>query len=77
MVRVNDQEGTCQLSKKKLDGMKVWDEMATYCEEKTVIEGPLTEENEGGLGGQGRIGETRKLRKDKNGRVDGIVEKAK
>ena len=27
VVRVNDQEGTCQLSKKKLDGMKVWDEI--------------------------------------------------
>ncbi|MBQ7344714.1 MAG: 4-hydroxy-3-methylbut-2-enyl diphosphate reductase, partial [Oscillospiraceae bacterium] len=27
VVRVNDQEGTVQLSKKKLDGMKVWDEM--------------------------------------------------
>ena len=49
VVRVNDQEGTCQLSKKKLDGMKVWDEMATYCEEKTVIEGTITEENKGGL----------------------------
>ena len=29
VVRVNDQEGTVQLSKKKLDGMKVWDEMGT------------------------------------------------
>ena len=28
VVRVNDQEGTVQLSKKKLDGMKIWDEMA-------------------------------------------------
>ncbi|MBR4862950.1 MAG: 4-hydroxy-3-methylbut-2-enyl diphosphate reductase, partial [Oscillospiraceae bacterium] len=34
VVRVNDQEGTCQLSKKKLDGMKVWDDIATWCEEK-------------------------------------------
>ena len=49
VVRVNDQEGTCQLSKKKLDGMKVWDEMATWCEEKTTIEGTITEENKGGL----------------------------
>ncbi len=49
VVRVNDQEGTCQLSKKKLDGMKVWDEMATWCEEKTVVEGTITEENKGGL----------------------------
>ena len=49
VVRVNDQEGTCQLSKKKLDGMKVWDEMATWCEEKATIEGTITEENKGGL----------------------------
>jgi len=49
VVRVNDQEGTVQLSKKKLDGMKVWDEMAAYAEEKTTIEGTITEENKGGL----------------------------
>ena len=49
VVRVNDQEGTVQLSKKKLDGMKVWDEMGTYVEEKTTVEGVITEENKGGL----------------------------
>ena len=49
VVRVNDQEGTCQLSKKKLDGMKVWEELATWCEEKAVIEGTITEENKGGV----------------------------
>jgi len=49
VVRVNDQEGTVQLSKKKLDGLKVWDDMATYVEEKTTIEGVITEENKGGL----------------------------
>ena len=49
VVRVNDQEGTCQLSKKKLDGIKVWDDLATWCEEKTVVEGVITEENKGGL----------------------------
>ena len=49
VVRVNDQEGTVQLSKKKLDGMKIWDEMATFVEEKTTIEGVITEENKGGL----------------------------
>ncbi len=49
VVRVNDQEGTCQLSRKKLEGMKVWDDMATYAEEKTTIEGTITEENKGGL----------------------------
>ena len=49
VVRVNDQEGTVQLSKKKLDGMKVWDEMGSYAEEKTTVEGTITEENKGGL----------------------------
>ena len=49
VVRVNDQEGTCQLSKKKLDGMKIWDDMATWCEEKATVEGVISEENKGGL----------------------------
>ena len=49
VVRVNDQEGTVQLSKKKLDGMKVWDDMAAYAENKTTVEGTITEENKGGL----------------------------
>ncbi len=49
VVRVNDQDGVCQLSKKKLDGLKIWDDMATYAEEKTTIEGTITEENKGGL----------------------------
>ena len=49
VVRVNDQEGTCQLSKKKLDGMKIWDDMAACAEEKTTVEGVITEENKGGL----------------------------
>ena len=49
VVRVNDQEGTVQLSKKKLDGLKIWDDMAAYAEEKTVVEGVITEENKGGL----------------------------
>ncbi len=49
VVRVNDQEGTVQLSKKKLDGMKVWDEMGTYVDEKITVEGTITEENKGGL----------------------------
>ena len=49
VVRVNDQEGTVQLSKKKLDGMKVWDDMAAWAEDKTTVEGTVTEENKGGL----------------------------
>ena len=49
VVRVNDQEGVCQVSRKKLEGMKVWDDMATWCEEKATVEGTITEENKGGL----------------------------
>ena len=49
VVRVNDQEGTVQLSKKKLDGMKIWDDMAAWVEDKTTVEGVITEENKGGL----------------------------
>ena len=49
VVRVNDQEGTCQLSKKKLDSMKVWDDVAAWCDEKTTVDAVITEENKGGL----------------------------
>ena len=49
VVRVNDQEGTVQLSKKKLDGMKIWEDMAVWAEEKATVEGVITEENKGGL----------------------------
>ena len=49
VVRVNDQEGTVQLSKKKLDGLKVWDDMTAWAEDKTTVEGTITEENKGGL----------------------------
>ncbi len=49
VVRVNDQEGTVQLSRKKLEGMKIWDDMGTWAEDKTTVEGVITEENKGGL----------------------------
>ena len=49
VVRVNDQEGTVQLSKKKLDGMKIWDDMAAWCEQKATVDATITEENKGGL----------------------------
>ena len=49
VVRVNDQEGTVQLSRKKLEGMKVWDDVEKACEEKTPMEGIITEENKGGV----------------------------
>ena len=49
VVHVNDMEGTVKLSKKKVDGLKVWDDMAAWAEEKTTVEGTITEENKGGL----------------------------
>ena len=49
VVRVNDQEGTVQLSKKKLDGLKVWDEVAELAESKAAVSAAITDENKGGL----------------------------
>ncbi len=47
--RVNDVEGTVMLSKKRLDTVKSWEEIEKACEEKTAVEGIITEENKGGL----------------------------
>ncbi len=49
VVHVNDQEGTVMLSRKKLEGIKVWDDVEAACENKTAVEGIITEENKGGL----------------------------
>ena len=49
VIRVNDSDGTVQLSKKKLDAQKNWDDMEKACEEKTVTEGFITEQNKGGV----------------------------
>ena len=49
VVRVNDQEGTVQLSRKKLEGMKVWDDLEAACENKTPVEGVIVDENKGGI----------------------------
>ena len=49
VVHVNDQEGTVMLSRKKLEGIKVWDDVEAACENKTPVEGIITEENKGGL----------------------------
>lgn len=49
VVRVNDVEGTVMLSKKRLDSVKSWDDIEVACEEKTVVEGIITEENKGGI----------------------------
>lgn len=48
-MRVNDMEGTAQLSKKRLDAVKNWDNIEKAYEDKTVVEGVVTEENKGGV----------------------------
>ena len=48
-VRVNDVEGTAMLSKKRLDAEKNWVEIEEACENKTTVEGIVTEENKGGI----------------------------
>jgi len=49
VVRVNDVEGTVMLSKKRLDAVKSWDDVEAACENETVVEGVVTEENKGGV----------------------------
>ena len=49
VVRVNDVEGYIMLSKKRLDTVKFWDEIAKAVETKAVMEGTVTEENKGGV----------------------------
>ena len=49
IIRVNDVEGYAMLSKKRLDAVKVWEEIAQYVEDKTTVEGKVTEENKGGI----------------------------
>jgi 4-hydroxy-3-methylbut-2-enyl diphosphate reductase len=49
VVRVNDVEGTVMLSKKRLDAVKNWDDVEAACENETVVEGVVTEENKGGI----------------------------
>ena len=49
VVRVNDVEGTVMLSKRRLDAVKNWEDIERACEEETVVEGVVTEENKGGI----------------------------
>ena len=49
IVRVNDIEGYAELSKKRLDAQKIWENIENAVEEKTVLEGVVTEENKGGI----------------------------
>lgn len=49
VMRVNDVEGTVMLSKKRLDAIKNWEDIETARENRTVLEGYVTEENKGGI----------------------------
>ena len=49
VVRVNDVEGTVQLSKRRLDVAKNWADVEAAAEEGTVLEGKVSEENKGGV----------------------------
>ena len=49
VMRVNDADGTVMLSKKRLDAVKAWDEINEAKNEKTVLEGKVTESNKGGV----------------------------
>ena len=49
VIRVNDVEGTVQLSKRRLDAAKNWNDIEASAEEGTVLEGKVSEENKGGV----------------------------
>ena len=49
VVHVNDSEGTCRLSKKRLEAGKAWEDIEAAAESKAVVEGIITEENKGGV----------------------------
>ncbi len=49
IVRVNDVEGYATLSKKRLDAVKVWEDIEKAVDEKTVLEGTVSEVNKGGV----------------------------
>ena len=49
VMRVNDMEGVATLSKKRLDTVKNWDAIEAAVEDKTVMEGVVTEDNKGGI----------------------------
>ena len=49
VVRVNDVEGYATLSKKRLDAVKLWEDIETAVEDKTILDGIVTEVNKGGI----------------------------
>ena len=49
VMRVNDVEGVATLSKKRLDTVKNWDTIEAAVDDKTIMEGTVTEDNKGGI----------------------------
>jgi len=49
VIRVNDVEGYATLSKKRVDAVKVWENIEEACNSKEIMEGIVTEENKGGV----------------------------
>ncbi len=49
IIRVNDVEGYAMLSKKRLDAVKVWEDIEKAEADKTTLEGVVTEDNKGGI----------------------------
>ncbi len=49
VVRVNDVEGTAQLSKRRLDTVKAWNAIEDAYKNKGAVEGVIREQNKGGV----------------------------
>lgn len=49
VIRVNDVEGTVMLSKKRLDAVKVWDDIGNARTSRDILEGTVVEVNKGGV----------------------------
>ncbi len=49
VIRVSDIEGVAELSKKRVDADKNWQTLVDACENKTVLEGKVTEAVKGGV----------------------------
>ena len=49
VMRVNDVEGMVMLSKKRLDAIRNWTEIEDARDNRTIIEGVVSEENKGGV----------------------------
>ena len=49
IMRTNDQEGTIMLSKKRLDAIRGWEDIAAAAESKEVLSGVVTEVVKGGV----------------------------